>query len=819
MAIRTRLSPGTEIHEIDRSQYTSKTDYSLVNTTSLVCGFADKGEDYTTQWINSKQTLVDTYGYPKTEFERYFYNAGIEILQRGGVLLMAKIPYEYKAYNSFAVCDYKVCVDLDISASPYSTDLSAVDTSIKKYALIGEHVKNKDLSINIDIVNDFRGAIKTIADEYDQIYNIDDVYDILSAAEHLHTVLTSTTDLSTLSVIREELYDIVDNINEKGGSKAILADDKLISLSTLDQLLTSTKVLEKNTIKIIDITRSTYDKANIVSSDLTSTSLIAQNCECLGIMPLIVTPMNALFYQGLIQHTDCMSAYEPVQNMRRRIDRLTLNKSLGIDDEQYLANFNMDFTGTSPYDFTLSELATRNFPGLNFKDANYLDRSYLRQIGVIVFKVYRDYANNNKISFTPLESFIGSLDKTAVDSSGKSIFIDKIINSQSQYIKFFSNVDIPHSTDIIVARDQIGTVLGLTEKETIKTITPQSIMQAIDLILDKDKDLNTTNIDLIVDAGITTIAQCASDVQQAKSVDEIKQIVKNDSWLDDWKLESRKNSKVWYSVASKFDTFCKITRKDCMFLADGLRSFSLESDIKLVRPTVLESSVERTLVPKLQQQMTLNSSYSAGYIDWFQKADNYSGDLFWCPPSIKAAGVYTYTDAYFHPWDAPAGMTRGIVMGAVDVSFNPMNDEAGRIYAASWNYAKSYPEDGIVIEGQKTFQKSPTALDRINVRRLLLSLEKKARAAAKYFKYEGNTEYLRNKFIDILRPIFDDAIDGKGISQYAMLCDETNNTADVIDNNEMRCQVAVKPIKCIEWIVLDFICTNQSMSVSEEVSR
>ena len=147
---------------------------------------------------------------------------------------MAKIPYETKAYNSFAVCDYKVCVDLDISASPYSTDLSAVDTSIKKYALIGEHVKNKDLSINIDIVNDFRGAIKTIADEYDQIYNIDDVYDILSATEHLHTVLTSTPDLSTLSVIREELYDIVDNINEKGGSKAILADDKLISLSTFD---------------------------------------------------------------------------------------------------------------------------------------------------------------------------------------------------------------------------------------------------------------------------------------------------------------------------------------------------------------------------------------------------------------------------------------------------------------------------------------------------------------------------------------------------------------------------------------------------------
>ena len=104
---------------------------------------------------------------------------------------MAKIPYENKAYNSFAVCDYKVCVDLDISASPYSTDMSAVDTSVKKYALIGEYVQNKDLNINIDIVNDFRGAIKTIADEYDQVYKIDDVYDILCAAEHLRTIITS----------------------------------------------------------------------------------------------------------------------------------------------------------------------------------------------------------------------------------------------------------------------------------------------------------------------------------------------------------------------------------------------------------------------------------------------------------------------------------------------------------------------------------------------------------------------------------------------------------------------------------------------------
>ena len=81
----------------------------------------------------------------------------------------------------------------------------------------------------------------------------------------------------------------------------------------------------------------------------------------------------------------------------------------------------------------------------------------------------------------------------------------------------------------------------------------------------------------------------------------------------------------------------------------------------------------------------------------------YSGDLFWCPPSIKAVSIYIYCDTYFHTWDAPAGMTRGIVPNVVDVAFSPTNEEAGKIYDQCWNYAINYPIDGIIMEGQKTF--------------------------------------------------------------------------------------------------------------------
>lgn len=185
-------------------------------------------------------------------------------------------------------------------------------------------------------------------------------------------------------------------------------------------------------------------------------------------------------------------------------------------------------------------------------------------------------------------------------------------------------------------------------------------------------------------------------------------------------------------------------------------------------------------------------------------ADQYSGDRFWCPPSIKAAGACIYSDIQFHPWSAPAGLIRGVVRDAYDVSFNPMNDQAGQMYQQAWNYAVAYPINGIVIEGQKTFQIQQTALDRVNVRRLLLWLEKRVIAVARYFLYEGNNEYNRQRFVDTISPIFEEAKNGDGVRDYVIRCDDTLNTDVVIDNNEMRCQIALIPVKAIEWIVIDF---------------
>lgn len=342
-------------------------------------------------------------------------------------------------------------------------------------------------------------------------------------------------------------------------------------------------------------------------------------------------------------------------------------------------------------------------------------------------------------------------------------------------------------------------------------------------------------IDVVADAGVSNIAAFAARHPDDRSTEPSKYDQFNsDTYpffqngseyalsgsVSPWDFDDAKSHiQRWYAVLKKFDDFCKYTRKDCMFVADMFRPVVLDGGEKIVRNTNSQNTIANAILPKLKYVTGLNSSYSAGYSNWFYSVDDRSGDFFWCPPSIKAAGVYVYTDAYFHPWDAPAGLNRGVVQNAYDVSFNPRGDEAGRIYQQAWNYAVNYPMEGIVVEGQKTCQIKPTALDRVNVRRLMLWLERRVVMIARRFLYEGNTQYMRQRFVDAIRPVFEEAKTGDGISDYAIRCDDELNSSEVIERNEMRCVIAVRPIKSIEFIKLGFIISNQSADVNEEVMK
>jgi uncharacterized protein len=177
-------------------------------------------------------------------------------------------------------------------------------------------------------------------------------------------------------------------------------------------------------------------------------------------------------------------------------------------------------------------------------------------------------------------------------------------------------------------------------------------------------------------------------------------------------------------------------------------------------------------------------------------------------------GVYINTDLNFNYWDAPAGLNRGVIQ-ALDCAFSPTVKQAGSFYEKNWNYSINYPDDGIVLEGQKSFQVKPSCFDRVNVRRLFLRLERQTRKVAKYFVYEGNTAYTRQRLVDTLDPIFFEAKVGGGIYDYKIICDESINTPSVIDNNELKVKIGIKPVKTAEFILIDFVALSTGASFNE----
>lgn len=146
---------------------------------------------------------------------------------------------------------------------------------------------------------------------------------------------------------------------------------------------------------------------------------------------------------------------------------------------------------------------------------------------------------------------------------------------------------------------------------------------------------------------------------------------KNPAYDDKWTLAEEDDAVQWQLTQNLFDEFCKRTRKDCMFIADGLRTLCLDGNSKIVNP-MLDNSVEKQILPKFKLFRRPDSSYSAGYCNWFMTTDDlYPNIPFWMPPSAKAVKSYINCDTYYHTWDAPAGMTRGKMQNVIDVAFNP----------------------------------------------------------------------------------------------------------------------------------------------------
>ena len=197
--------------------------------------------------------------------------------------------------------------------------------------------------------------------------------------------------------------------------------------------------------------------------------------------------------------------------------------------------------------------------------------------------------------------------------------------------------------------------------------------------------------------------------------------------------------------------------------------------------------------------------------------DKYNDVFRYVPLNGDIAGLAARTDMIADSWVSPAGFNRGVIRGAVKLAFNPAKTQRDELYRARVNPVVTLPGQGTVLFGDKTGLSTPSAFDRINVRRLFIVLEKAISTASKFQLFEFNDEFTRAQFRNIIEPFLRDVQGRRGVTDFLVVCDTSNNTAAVIDRNEFKADIFVKPNRSINFIQLQFVATRTGVAFEEVV--
>ena len=201
----------------------------------------------------------------------------------------------------------------------------------------------------------------------------------------------------------------------------------------------------------------------------------------------------------------------------------------------------------------------------------------------------------------------------------------------------------------------------------------------------------------------------------------------------------------------------------------------------------------------------LDSNFVATYYPWVKILDENTNRPTWVPPSVVLPGVIAFNDEVAFEWFAPAGLNRGGLTDVVEAQTRLTHSERDKLYENRVNPIATFPGQGVVVFGQKTLQGKPSALDRVNVRRLLIALKKFIASTSRFLVFEQNTQATRNRFLNVVNPFLEDVQSNSGLSAFRVVMDDTNNTPDEIDRNRLIGQIFIQPTRTAEFIVLDFV--------------
>lgn len=260
-------------------------------------------------------------------------------------------------------------------------------------------------------------------------------------------------------------------------------------------------------------------------------------------------------------------------------------------------------------------------------------------------------------------------------------------------------------------------------------------------------------------------------------------------------------------------------RGDALAIIDLKHGYTPKYESNLAA-TARRGNVDQA-VNNARNTLQINSSYGAAYYPWVQVRDTSNGQLVWAPPSVAALGAISYSQKMAELWFAPAGFTRGGLSGGTAglpvtaVRQRLTSKQRDKLYEANINPIAQFPAEGIVIFGQKTLQATPSALDRINVRRLLIFLKREISRFAATVIFDQNVRSTWNRFRGRVEPFLGSVQARLGITKFKLVLDETTTTEDLIDRNIMYAKIFIKPARAIEYIALDFILTDNGAAFED----
>ena len=791
----TISSPGVEIREWDLSNVA----LPGVGTNVYMTGFTPDGPYDEVIKLTTQQDLDQIFGSPTNSAERYFYHTASEILNSPAHLYASRLPYGAGNGDGFG-SQYSALV-YAASAMSLSGALGYRGPGSGSYSQIAsggtvvlgepahlELTEAQYLSAVNDTLWEWQDAQGLRKDELDE--GFPNGADIVGQSPLV--ILNKST--STINQRYEGYYvgmignaDInpANDFKTIGSTKTITTSADLIGGANRDT----------PSLMYITLNESVLDFPLSASATTGPNGSISEIMENLVDYDLEGRDSDDVLSIGVFKLRRTQNAPQPFQLGYNLEDKLvgSINATRKIDDPKGGRQLNY-FIGSQDKNSRNVDIKVNSYiTQLNTGDDN-LDANGNPLLKIRVMSDALDNATNDILGF-PVESLSGL--RTQIGSADSLFPLGAYSNSK-------------------VTNKDLG-----------------DIPTKLDRALDGIKNDEIYDIDVIPEAGLGTIWAVAKSrgisggaplyydefYYQGTTASAIDGLRTGNPIAGD-ALELRNN---YNTIFDKFETFVKPpylggSRGDAIFIADTFRQIvAIGSGEGKILDDKSKNFQTDIFWPMKHQFELQNTSYATVYGNWAQTYDSGLGELVWVPFSGYAAAVMARSDAATFPWFAPAGFNRGLLTTPTDIAINPNQKQRDELYKSNINPVAFFPSQGNVVFGQKTLNKKPSAFDRINVRRLFLALERPTKKAAQFFVFEPNTEFTRTRLINVLTPLFERAKQNQGVYDYLIVCDERNNTPQVIDENKLRVDIYLKPVRTAEFILITFYATRTDANFQEVV--